>query len=68
MKNVTVSPPKSVNTKILQEISINTIHHRINKSSSKKPLKRKLSISDSEHEKDLSFHSFRSEVSLETLP
>ena len=66
MKNVTVSPPKSINTKILQEISSNTLHHRFNMSSSKKPLNRKLSISDSEpDQKEYSFHS---SVSLEELP
>jgi hypothetical protein len=47
-KNVTVSPPKSKNTKALQELSINTLHNKINKSSNKKPLNRRLSISDEE--------------------
>ena len=50
MKNVTVSPPKSTN-KALQELSMNTLHNKFNKSSNKKPLKRRLNISD-EEEKD----------------
>ena len=49
MKNVTVSPPKSINTKALQEISVNTMHHKMNKSSHKKSLRKRLSISDEEY-------------------
>ena len=48
MKNVTLSPPKSINTKALQEISVNTLHHKMNKSSHKKSLRKRLSISDEE--------------------
>lgn len=47
-KDVTVSPPKSSNTRSLQEISVNTLHHRMNGSSHKKSLRKRLSISDEE--------------------
>jgi hypothetical protein len=46
--NGTISPPKLKNMKALQEISMNTLYNIVNKSSGKKPLKRRLSISDEE--------------------
>lgn len=74
--NISVSPPKSANTRILQEISVNSLYNKLNKSSSKKPLKRKLSISDEEEEKNkevvrvISFKeiAYKTNVSLEHLP
>lgn len=43
-----INTRKSINSNPLSEISVNTLHHKLSKGSNKKPLKRRLSISDAE--------------------
>lgn len=49
-----INARKSINAKPLSEISVNTLHHKLNKGSNKKPLKRRLSISEAE-DRDFDF-------------